>query len=168
MSASEVPAGTVHPAGMTACQACPWRTANHGQRNAGGWYTKANLRRLWAKLRQGDSMSCHPTDPRMNDDPGMPRPVPEGTVLRECAGSLVLIEREANRFEEIVKAGGSLADYRRAHPMGLTRDGILSIVGRSFSAVPIIGDGRPKMTAVDVDDPAVGYERLVPWEPKTD
>jgi hypothetical protein len=32
-----------------------------------GWYTKANLQRLWAGMRRGEDMTCHPTDP---DKPG--------------------------------------------------------------------------------------------------
>lgn len=45
------------------CAQCPWRTSNQGKRHPDGWYTKANLRRLWAGLRRGERMTCHPTDP---------------------------------------------------------------------------------------------------------
>ena len=50
-------------AAKSPCQACPWRVENHGKRHPDGWYTKANLRRLWSGIRRGEEMSCHPTDP---------------------------------------------------------------------------------------------------------
>lgn len=46
-----------------ACSACPWRLANQGKRHPDGWYAKANLSRLWSRLRRGEAMSCHPSDP---------------------------------------------------------------------------------------------------------
>lgn len=78
-----------------ACDQCPWRKSNQGKRTSGGWYTKANLRRLWSGIRSGDSpgMTCHPTDPDNppNDDG---RQASEGATTHECYGALLLVARE--------------------------------------------------------------------------
>lgn len=66
MNGHSSPAGAqVRPACALACLACPWRLSNQGRPTPGGWYTRRNLDRLWAGLRRGTRMSCHPTDPRM-------------------------------------------------------------------------------------------------------
>lgn len=72
------------------CRDCPWRTANHGKRHPDGWYRKDNRRRLWAGLKDGEHMTCHPTDPD-NPVPDGWRTVPVGTRTRVCAGAHQLI-----------------------------------------------------------------------------
>ncbi len=124
------------------CAACPWRTENHGKRHAEGWYTEKNRRRLWSKLRRGDSMTCHPTDPRMGS---------ESETTHECAGGLVLQQREVKKFEAACLASKNtgLKDYLRSNPGGMTKVGLLRVVERAFSGL----FGRRSMPALDLNEP---------------
>lgn len=143
------------------CAHCPWRTANHGKRHPDGWYTTANRRRLWAKLRTGDSMSCHPTDPN-NPVPEGVKPVPEGTEVYECTGALILQQREAVRFQAICEMGGGFSDYRKQWPMGLTRTGLLVVVQRfMFRGTRLAG---VPMSTPSLNEP-VGHPPLGEWRP---
>ncbi len=63
-----------HVAAPRPCSSCPWLIANHGRPHPDGWNTKRNRDRLWAKLRTGDSMSCHKTD--------VSNPVPDEAAAR--------------------------------------------------------------------------------------
>jgi hypothetical protein len=147
----------VAPAGPIPCQACPWRTTNHGKRHAGGWYTAANRRRLWNGLRRGERMSCHPTDPR-NPVLAGHTPTPAHAQTRECTGALILQQRELMRFQE---CDSDLATYRRRHPMGLLRGGLLTIVERAiFGGTPV--DGRV-MSRPDLNQP-VSHPPLGDWQ----
>lgn len=147
------------PAAPTPCVHCPWRPSNQGKRHPDGWYTKANLQRLWAQLRRGERMSCHPTDP------GNPvseraqaagyRPAPVHSRVRECTGALVIQQREFMLLQD--GCGADLARYRRERPKGLTRDGILQLLERAvFGGSPL---GGTTMTRPDLSQPDVG----VPW-----
>lgn len=138
----------VAPATSVPCGACPWRTSNHGKPHPDGWYTKRNRQRLWAGMRRGEAMTCHPTDPN-NPIPEGARPVPEGTTTHECAGALVLQQREAMVLQEVY--GSDLRAYRRARPRGLTRDGIAEIVSRFLFAGTPFG-GLP-MAKPDLNEP---------------
>jgi len=114
------------------CVHCPWRTSNQGKRHPDGWYAKKNLRRLWAGLRRGESMSCHPTDPR-NDvseeaKRAGSRSAPETAVTRECTGALILQQRELALLQDPYST--NVARYRRARRGGLTRMGIARLVNR--------------------------------------
>lgn len=147
---------SVHPAAPSPCDACPWRIANHGQRHPDGWYTARNRDRLWAKLRRGDSMSCHPTDPR-NPVPEGHRAAPEDAKTRECAGALILQQREWMLFQE--EHAGDVAGYRRARPRGLTREGLMAIAARS-----IRWPGDVEMSTPDLNQP-VSHPPLGAWTP---
>lgn len=151
-------------AGSHACGACPWRLANQGVPHPGGWYTKANLRRLWNGLRRGVRMSCHPTDPDMTwSDCSCHEPPPPGTATRECAGALILIQREMAHLQVVLEAGGSFADYQREHPMGLTKRGAATHANAMlFGGVPFVGGGL-QMAQPDLDDDGVGYPPLGEW-----
>lgn len=117
----------VAPACSAPCAACPWRTANHGRRHPDGWYTERNRDRLWAGMRRGHKMSCHPTDPE-NPVPEGAREVPADTVTRECAGVLVLIQRELQIVDTLARNLPPHQDltkqYRKLRPRGLTLDGL--------------------------------------------
>ena len=95
----------VEPAGETPCAECPWRTVNQGKRHPDGWYNRANLKRLWNKLRRGDMMSCHPTDPRnpvsVHAALKGQRMAKLGATPRECAGALILQQRELMIYQEV-------------------------------------------------------------------
>lgn len=141
------------------CSACPWRTSNQGKRHPDGWYTKKNLRRLWAGLRRGERMTCHPTDPT-NPLPEGSRAVPEGTTTRECTGGLIVIQREMQRLNDSYVAGGSYGDYHALHPRGLTRIG----GARHALDFAIVLPGELRMATPDLNTPDVGHPDLVPWE----
>lgn len=155
-----------------ACAQCPWRLSNQGTRHPHGFYTKANLKRLWNGLRSGKApgMSCHPTDPRMAEFSGY-----EETADRErtyeCAGSVILLLRETFRFQaichEMDQQGrkDSLREYRRRMPQGLTKEGMGEIVWR------LLAGGSPlarelRASAAALDDLEIGYPPLGDWDPE--
>jgi hypothetical protein len=127
----------VKPANLKPCRDCPWRVENQGKRHKDGWFTKANRDRLWAKLRRGDSMTCHMTDPD--------NPVPEGyktvkddATTHECAGALILQQREWMKMQEL----GEIPAYRKKWPRGLTKEGLLAILNRHLYGGTPFGRGR--------------------------
>jgi hypothetical protein len=158
--------GTIAPATLHPCVHCPWRTTNQGKPHPLGWYTKANLRRLWAGMRRGEDMSCHPTDPR-NPVPDGARPAPEGSTTLECAGSLILKQREVMHFQQLAEdhpGEDPFKLYRQAHPRGLTRDGLWAVVSRAmFGGVPVIGGLA--MTRPDLNEPGISAPGLAGWDP---
>ena len=107
----------IDPPAEHPCAACPWLTANHRKAHPEGYYTDANRRRLWNGLRTGEApgMTCHPTDPRN-------QPVKDDQRTRECTGALILMQREANAFEE----AGSMAQYKTGRKLAATRDGLIN------------------------------------------
>jgi hypothetical protein len=149
------------------CVHCPWRIENHGKRHPDGWYTKANLRSLWARLRRGDGMTCHPTDP---DNPVSEaaqragyRPAPPGSQVRRCAGAVILQQREVQVLDDILTAGGTLADYRAQRPGGLTTEGLWTVAaGAAFEDVPLLG-GVP-MGKPNLNEPVGVPHHDLPWE----
>ena len=139
------------------CVSCPWRVENQGKPHPDGWFTKANRTRLWAKLKRGDQMSCHRTDPS-NPVPEGGRVVPEGTTPVECAGALILQQRELMQLQAV----GDIRAYRRARPKGLTVEGIRVLLHRAmFGGVPMVG-GVP-MAKPDLREP-VAMDGLE-WDP---
>lgn len=138
------------------CDACPWRTANHGKPHPHGWYRAKNLARLWAKLRRGETMSCHPTDPDNLVPEGAPQ-VPDDRETHECAGALVLVQRELTKVNSFDKP--AVPQYRKAHGRGLTQHGVLAWIERiMFGGVPLVGGvkvTRPDLNA-EVSHPPLG------------
>jgi hypothetical protein len=147
------------------CRACPWRVSNQGTRHPDGWYTARNLARLWGGLRNGEDMSCHPTDP---DNPVSERaaaagyrPAPGDARKRECVGAAILKQREFMLLQEVHDA--DLRAYRAARPRGLTRGGLLVLLERAlFGGTPLSG---PVMPLPNLDEPDVHYAPLGQWEP---
>lgn len=154
----------VSPAAPNPCSACPWRLTNHGKPHPDGWYTKRNRARLWSKLRTGENMSCHPTDPT-NPVPAGHACAPEGAQTLECAGALVLQQRELMRFQAVAKEfdagtlkGRAFAFYRKLYPGGMTLAGLGSLVQRAvFGGVFGVAMSRPDLRA------EVGHDALKPW-----
>jgi hypothetical protein len=147
------------------CSSCPWRLANQGSKpDPHKFYTKANLTRLWRGLRNGARMSCHPTDPRMAEFAGY-EALADREVTHECAGALVVVQREMMKFQDIAQAnpGGRtmLKDYKQQHPKGLTRDGLVALVERSVFGGT--GLDRVKMALPDLNDTEIGYDVLGAW-----
>lgn len=139
-----------------ACAACPWRISNHGRRHPGGWYSKANRRRLWNGLRTGDApgMTCHPTDP---DN----QPVRDGIETRECAGAMLLLARELGALNAACAEaddGRGFARYRKGRSYPLTIGGAIELANRlMFGGTPL--DGRPSiagLTLAEDSDIATG------------
>lgn len=137
----------------TPCTNCPWRPENHGKRTPWGFYTRANVRRLWGQIRRGGAQSCHPTDPNHPDH--VAAGAKPGSTPQECAGSVLLILREAEKLAKLGKDGNTIDDqavyqYLRRYPDGLSKTGIAYwILGRmKFGGVPFFGSG-PKLPDVD-------------------
>jgi hypothetical protein len=145
----------------TACDQCPWRTGNQGKRHAHGFYTKANLTRLWNQLRKGGQpQSCHVTDPSHPDH--VAAGAKPGATARECPGSVVLIKREMRKMADAHRcvSGASVDRYKETRKKGLTKTGILywvvqrvQLAGQPFFG----GDPLPETD----DDPAVGLPKYL-------
>jgi hypothetical protein len=148
----------VKPACPKACASCPWRLANQGSKpDPHGFYTRKNLARLWKGLREGARMSCHPTDPRMAEFEGY-ESLAEREVAHECAGALVLTQRELMTFQDIAHAdpkGNTLKAYRARRPNGLARIGLVALVERSMFGGTALDP--VKMALPDLRDPDIGY-----------
>jgi hypothetical protein len=152
---------TVETCKPLACAACPWRISNigkpspivEGQRY--GWYTLANLRRLWEGIRTGDPMTCHPTDVEMIQALGKkPR---RDVQTHECAGAVIVVQREMMRLQHV----GSVREYRRRHRKGLTAEGIASVLERVIFGGTLARDmGRPDLADLDVQYPPAGLWTL--------
>lgn len=144
------------------CKACPWRISNQGKRHPGGWYTKKNLARLWAGMRRGERMSCHPTDQTNPLPPGFD-PVPEHIEVHECGGALILKQREFMRAQDVVIRTGAITDYRRSTPRGITQEGMMRVVVDEMPAP--FGNASEKCPAprhMDLIDDEIGYLAAVP------
>jgi hypothetical protein len=150
------------------CAQCPWRTANQGKRNAHGFYRKENLRRLWRGLRAGERMTCHPTDPMMAEFSGYENTAGRA-VTRECAGALILTQRELVRFQ----AAGEQADkahtkdalvrYRSAvGSRAMSAGGLAEIAWIALTAGRLSPAGLP-MRAMNLNEPGIGVPDLPAW-----
>lgn len=139
--------------GAKVCAQCPWRTENQGTPSPGGFYTRANLTRLWGQIRRGGGMqSCHLTDPSHPDH--LAAGCSENAKARECPGSVLLVLREVAQMAD---AGGHVNEvgvrqYRAARRRGLTREGLLYwLISRiQLGGVPFLGG--PKVPEVDEDE----------------
>ena len=149
------------------CKACPWRLANQGTRHPDGWYTKANLRRLWGGLRRGEMMSCHPTDARLEvSDKAQAAgytTAPEHSQTKECVGAHVLTQREFMRFQD--DASGDFRAYWRLNPRGLTRNGLAALMARALFGGTVAGDG-PRLPKPNLNDPETGFEWVGDGKPR--
>lgn len=108
-------------------------------------------------------MSCHPTDPE-NPIPDGAREVPADVVTRECAGILVLIQREMNIIDRMAATTDDLARrYRKLRSRGLTLEGIAANIHRIMMSRINEAErlGVLPMTKVDLDL-EVSHDPL-PW-----
>jgi hypothetical protein len=143
------------------CDSCPWRVRNQGKKHPEDWYTKANLRFLWSKLRMGDKMSCHKTDSRMEG-------VPETAHIKECSGGAILQQREFMRLQRGIVEGNrreTLKQYRLKHPRGISKQCVEVLLERAVMG-PIANLGR--LPEVNLNEPEIGHIELVPWDPVTE
>jgi hypothetical protein len=143
------------------CPQCPWRISNQGKRHWGGFYTRANLTRLWGQIRKGGGVqSCHLTDPQHPDH--IKAGASELATPKECPGSVILVLREMSFMCTLGHEPGeadelALARYFKARGRaGLNKMGfaywILSRV--KMGGIPFLGG--PKLPKVDVEDPEIG------------
>ncbi len=137
----------------SACEQCPWRTSNQGKKTAWGFYTKANLKRLWrglcGRLKALQPQSCHLTDPSNEDH--VAAGASEGAKAKECPGSVIIMIRENHILNRYLDEDGrrGFARYSRDR-FGFNRDGACWWAARD---IPLIGG--PPMPKV-LDDPEVG------------
>lgn len=106
-------------------------------------------------------MTCHPTDPRMNDMVGAADDeVREDATTHECTGSLVLVQRELMVLQKAF--GSDPARYARERRGGLTKAGMVEAVSRYFFG------GSPRggmaMSRPDLGDTEVDYGPLADWK----
>jgi len=154
------------PANPKACSSCPWRIKNQGTPHPDGWYKPSNLARLWQRLRRGESMSCHKTDPN-NPVPKGQTPVPDGTTIHECSGALIVQQREFMNFQLVAKTAPgktALKVYKQQHPNGMTREGMLVMLERAMFGGTALGG--MKMSSLDLGDEGVGYPAKLKFDLK--
>lgn len=146
------------PALPTPCKACPWRLSNQGIRHPGGWYTKKNLARLWAGMRRGERMTCHPTDQTNPLPPGFD-PVPDHVEVHECGGSLILKGREYMRAQAVILRTGRMTEYNRANSRGVTDEGMMRMIVAELPApFGTVTDDCPAPRKMNLVDDEIGYE----------
>jgi hypothetical protein len=147
------------------CRHCPWRTSNQGKRHPDGWFTKRNLASLWAGLRRGEAMSCHPTDPSnpVSDKARAAgyKPAPAGAQVRECVGALIVQQREYMTWQDAFR--GDFAAYRAAHPRGLALMGLARLAQRWMLGGTPFGGRRMLLPELVHDD--IAYPPLGDWTP---
>lgn len=155
------------PANRKPCKDCPWRTSNLKRKpDPHKFYTLANLRRLWKGLRDGERMTCHPTDPEMAEFEGHEKTA-ERPVTHECTGALIVQQREVMRFQECCHEAeedgkkDGFQRYRRKYPKGMTRNGLAEV---AFTFVSGGGFGGMPMAKPDLNQTDVQHPDLVPWE----
>ena len=142
-----------NPDHVRMCEQCPWRRSNHGKRHKDGFYTKKNLRRLWAEIKSGGgAQTCHLTDP------SHPMHVAAGAPLtatpHECAGSLALVSREIEKLEALIAEGHEDAYkvYRKQNPRGLTQEGFFYWIIRIQDIGNVVTHGVPTINKRLVED----------------
>jgi len=140
-----------------ACDQCPWRKVNQSKRHKFGFFTQANLKRLWNGLRKGNPMSCHKTDTGHPDHVACGA---KGDKPKECAGSIIVIRQElqmiANWNDNTVTDDGIIEYKKRFKQSRITVVGFMYWVFEriQMAGVPIIG-GK-KLPEVDHSDEAIG------------
>lgn len=137
------------------CAQCPWRKSNHGKPHKFGFYTKANLRRLWNQIRGGGKpQSCHLTDPSHPDHGAKP-----SAKAQECPGAVIIVLREVGKMaddKKLINSDGVSRYLRERKKFGLKKSGVLYwVVERiQMAGVPFLGG--EKLPEVNDDDPEIG------------
>jgi hypothetical protein len=143
------------------CATCPWRLANQGKPHRFGWFTKANLTRLWNQIRKGGgAQSCHKTDPQHPEHVACG--AKPGSKALECPGSVIVVLRELRRIggKDGEVTAGKVDAYMKARKKGLTRQAVLYwMLSRMTLGNTIMGDGP--LPTVDDKDAAVGLPKFL-------
>lgn len=147
------------------CPQCPWRLSNQGKPHKFGFYTKANLRRLWNQVRRGgNQQSCHLTDPSHPDHVAVG--AKPGAKPQECPGSVILVVREIRKLEVlgdgVIGAEDSIPRYLKENKKGLTKSGLLYWVAQriQFAKVPMLNRDGP-LPDVDEHDAEIGLPKEI-------
>lgn len=85
--------------------------------------------------------------------------MPETATTHECAGALILQQREFMEFSEISKnpaTENALREYRKRRPLGMTADGLRALAGRAIFSWP----GEVEMSRPELSDEDVGYTAI--------
>lgn len=139
------------------CTQCPWRLSNQGKPHPYGFYTKANLRRLWNEVRGGGkAQSCHLTDPSHPDHILVGAKL--GAKAQECPGSVILVMREVGRMatpEGVVNDEG-VKLYLATRKKGLKKSGILYWLVQRIQMANVRFFGGSPLPEVDDSDPEIG------------
>lgn len=154
------------------CDRCPWQLSNQGKRHKFGFFTKANLTRLWNQIRRGGQpQSCHMTDSSHPDHVACGTK-PDAKV-RECPGSVILVVHELMRLNRKAADGvigpeacdAYLAERRK----GLTKDGILYWLVQRFGPLkhPLLGGTGEEPPNVDPEDTRIGLPMYLQEPEKT-
>ena len=72
------------------CSSCPFRVSNHGKRVPKGWYSEANVQRLWRGISAGERLVC--IELELTAD--------QTAARRECVGALHLVVRHLTAAKE--------------------------------------------------------------------
>ena len=144
-----------------ACKQCPWRTENQGKPSPGGFYTKANLKRLWRQICDGGHpQSCHLTDPSHPDH--LIAGCNPNSKAQECPGSVILVRRELDFMQSLGNDGviddGTVKAYLKQRKSGLKKSGIFYwLIQRvAWAGKPLIGGVTLPETE---DDLAIGLPK---------
>lgn len=141
---------------LVPCDQCPWRKSNQLKKHKYGFFSKANLTRLWRGIRTGNTMSCHKTDTGHPDHVACGA---KGDQPVECAGAVIVALQEC---EYLAGSDGHVTperqeQYKAKHGRRrFTMDAVMYwIFARiQMAGVPFVG-GTP-LPSVKVDDPAIG------------
>jgi hypothetical protein len=153
----------VKPAFQSPCKTCPWRRENQGKPTPEGWYSDENLERMWDELRRGRRMTCHATDPDVYAAPHE-RPSSLGDHTHECAGALVLQQRELVLLDDLIQSDPTspgLTTYLKKRPDGLTVSGVAALMDRYLFGGIVAGDTAMSTPCLGGD---IYYHKLGPWE----
>lgn len=123
----------MQPAGLQACQECPWRKENRGREHPDRTpYTDEWLTGIWRDIaNDGGTFSCHLFDAGVvhySDEvkaAGFKEPADIGGS-KECAGMVAMVKREL----ELVLTSPSYTQYRDERPAGLSEEAISYFLAR--------------------------------------
>jgi hypothetical protein len=83
-------------------------------------------------------------------------------VTHECAGALVLVQREWMAFQELAQANPKgqrgLQLYRKQRPNGMTREGLIALMERALLGGTVLNPvamARPNLGDKEIGYPAI-------------
>lgn len=114
------------------------------------------------RTAEAPGMTCHPTDARMAEFEGYEDT--EGRRARECAGAIILVQRELLIFQHLAKPfppdGSALRAYCKYRPRGLTREAMAEWAWRVLAGGTPLAREVKQPTEAFLDQP-VGHR--LPW-----